>query len=62
VRLHLTWEGLTEEELAGPRALVDRLTSRRYPGLELSQETMASTHCAMVPYAFQSGLVQVLRD
>jgi predicted alpha/beta superfamily hydrolase len=60
VRLHMIWEGLTDEELDGPRALVDRLVSRRYADLELSQETIPSTHCAMVPFAFQSGLVQVL--
>lgn len=60
VRLHMVWEGLTKEELDRPRALVDRLVSRRYADFEMTQETISSTHCAMVPLAYQSGLVQVL--
>lgn len=60
VRLHMVWEGLTEEALDRPRALVDRLVSRRYADFEMTEETISSTHCAMVPAAYQSGLVQVL--
>jgi predicted alpha/beta superfamily hydrolase len=59
VRLHLVWEGLTEEALAGPRSLVDQLARRHYAGFHLSHQTVHSTHCAMVPIAYQSGLVQV---
>ena len=59
IRLHLVFEGQTAEDEIGPRSLVDRLVARRYHGLELTQEGMLSTHCAMVPYAYQSGLVQV---
>ena len=59
VRMHMIWEGLTEEELTPPRTLLDRLASRRYAGLDLTHEAISSTHCAMVPYAYQSGLVHV---
>jgi predicted alpha/beta superfamily hydrolase len=59
VRLHMIWDGPTEEDLAEPRSLVDRLASRHYAGLYMTHEAILSTHCAMVPYAYQSGLVQV---
>jgi uncharacterized protein len=59
VRMHLVFEGQTEQEYDGPRSLIDRLVSRGYQGLELTEEAMVCTHCAMVPYAYQSGLVQV---
>lgn len=59
VRMHMIWEGFTEEELAPPRTLLDRLAGRRYAGLDLTHEAISSTHCAMVPYAYQSGLVHV---
>lgn len=59
VRLHMVWEGRSEEETARVRPLVDRLASRRYPGLNMTHEAVSSTHCAMVPYAYQSGLVRV---
>jgi len=59
VRLHMVWEGLTDEALAGPRSLVDRLGSRGYSGLRMTQQTVQSTHCAMVPFAYQSGLVEL---
>ena len=51
-----------QQDFAGPRSLVDRLKSRRYAGLQLTHETIVSTHCAMVPYAYQSGLVQVFSN
>jgi predicted alpha/beta superfamily hydrolase len=59
VRLHMVWEGQTEEDLAPAATLVDRIASRRYTGLQMTSQTVASTHCAMVPLAYQSGLVQV---
>jgi hypothetical protein len=59
VRLHLVWEGISQQDLAGPRSLVDRLTTRHYDGLRMTHETMIGTHCAMVPFAYQSGLQQV---
>jgi predicted alpha/beta superfamily hydrolase len=62
LRLHLVWEGLNQGDFAGPRALVDRLTTRRYDGLRMTHEAITSTHCAMVPYAYQSGLQHVFSD
>jgi uncharacterized protein len=59
VRLHLIWEGISQQDLAGPRALVDQLAARRYGGLRMTHETIVGTHCAMVPCAYQSGLVYV---
>jgi predicted alpha/beta superfamily hydrolase len=59
VRLHLIWEGISQQDLAGPRSLVDRLTTRGYDGLRITHETVVGTHCAMVPFAYQSGLVKV---
>ncbi|SDR74204.1 Predicted hydrolase of the alpha/beta superfamily [Friedmanniella luteola] len=59
VRLHLVWEGRNDEELAQARPLVDRLAGRGYQGLVMTQEVVSTTHCAMVPYAFQSGLTHV---
>ena len=59
VRLHMTWEGLNDEVLAGPRSLVDRLASRHYAGFHMTHQAVHSTHCAMVPFAYQSGLVKV---
>lgn len=59
VRLHMVWEGRTRDDLATAGALVDRIASRGYPGLHMTSETIASSHCAMVPFAYQSGLVQV---
>jgi predicted alpha/beta superfamily hydrolase len=59
VRLHLIWEGISQQDLAGPRALVDQLAARRYGGLRMTHETIVGTHCAMVPLAYQSGLVHV---
>ncbi len=62
VRLHLVWEGISQQDLAGPRSLVDRLTTRRYDGLRITHETIVGTHCAMVPFAYQSGLEQVFSN
>jgi uncharacterized protein len=59
VRLHMIWEGRSDEDLARPRALVDQLATRRYGGLRMTHETIVGTHCAMVPFAYQSGLVHV---
>ena len=59
VRLHLIWEGISQLDLAGPRSLVDRLTTRGYDGLRITHETVVGTHCAMAPFAYQSGLVNV---
>ena len=59
VRLHMIWEGLTEEALAGPRSLVNQLASRHYAGFHMTHQAVHNTHCAMVPFAYQSGLVQV---
>ena len=59
VRLHMISEGTTENDFAESRSLVNRLASRNYADLRLTYETLVSTHCAMVPYAYQSGLVQV---
>jgi predicted alpha/beta superfamily hydrolase len=60
VRLHLIWE--SQQDVAGPRSLVDRLTTRRYDGLRMTHETIVGTHCAMVPFAYQSGLQQVFSN
>ena len=62
VRLHLVWEGMSQQDLAGPRSLVDRLTTRRYDGLRITHETIVGTHCAMVPFAYQSGLEKVFSN
>ena len=62
VRLHLVWEGISQQDLAGPRSLVDRLTTRHYDGLRMTHETIIGTHCAMVPFAYQSGLQQVFSN
>ena len=62
VRLDLVWEGMSQHDLAGPRSLVDRLTTRRYDGLRMTHETVIGTHCAMVPFAYQSGLQQVFSN
>ena len=59
VRLHLVWEGRDEEEIEQGRPLGDRLAGRGYEGLVMTQEVLATSHCAMVPHAFQSGLIQV---
>jgi predicted alpha/beta superfamily hydrolase len=59
VRLHMVWEGQSKEELGSAGALVDQIASRGYAGLRLTSQTIASTHCAMVPFAYQSGLIQV---
>jgi hypothetical protein len=53
---------MSQQDLAGPRSLVDRLTTRRYDGLRITHETIVGTHCAMVPFAYQSGLEQVFSN
>ena len=35
---------------------------RRYDGLDMTHETIVGTHCAMVPFAYQSGLQQVFSN
>ena len=60
VRLHLIWA--SQQDVAGPRSLVDRLTTRRYDGLRMTHETIVGTHCAMVPFAYQSGLERVFSN
>jgi hypothetical protein len=55
-------EGISQQDLAGPKSLVDRLTTRRYDGLRITHENIVGTHCAMVPFAYQSGLEQVFSN
>ena len=60
VRLHLEMEDSNEEGVSGQRAFFDRLQDRSYTGLTVTQRVIPDcTHCAMVPAAFQSGLVRV---
>lgn len=60
VRLHLAMEDMTEEEVSNFKSFVTLLESRRYAGLTLTHQVIASnTHCAVVPPAFQAGLVAV---
>ncbi len=59
LRLHLAYESQSDADHAGSRTLADRLAARSYRGLRLTHEAMFSTHCAIVPYAYQSGLVHV---
>jgi predicted alpha/beta superfamily hydrolase len=62
VRLHLVMEDTDNDEVSKLTSFVNRLATRNYDGLEVSHELMHSTHCAVVPPAFQSGLVAVFSD
>ena len=49
----------SESEVATLERFLDTLTSRAYAGLKVSHQVLNSTHCAIVPPAFQAGLVAV---
>jgi predicted alpha/beta superfamily hydrolase len=60
VRLHLVVEDMKDQDIANLESFISRLESRRYSGLTLTHQVIAnSTHCAVVPPAFQAGLVAV---
>ena len=60
VRLHLVTEGMWEADRDRHNAFVTLLESRRYADLRLTHQIIANcTHCAVVPPAFQTGLVAV---
>ena len=60
VRLHLVMEDMTQDQVLQHRSFVDRLRGRNYTGLRLTEQVLPnSTHCAMVPHAFQTGLLAV---
>ena len=60
VRLHLVVEDMQAEEVARLESFAALLESRGYAGMSLTHQVLAqTTHCAMVPPAFQSGLVAV---
>ena len=60
VRLHLVVEDLQPDEVARLESFAALLESRGYAGMTLTHQVLAqTTHCAMVPPAFQSGLVAV---
>jgi predicted alpha/beta superfamily hydrolase len=60
VRLHLVVEDMQDEDVARLESFAARLESRGYAGLTLTRQVLAhTTHCAMVPPAFQAGLVAV---
>jgi hypothetical protein len=42
-------EGTTENDFAESRSFVNGLASRNYADLQLTYETLVSTHFAMVP-------------
>src|SRR5918993_1121678 len=42
--------------------MLDQLTARRDDGLRITHETIVGTHCAMVPFAYQSGLERVFSN
>jgi hypothetical protein len=51
---------MKDEDIANLESFVSRLESRRYSGLTLTHQVIVdSTHCAVVPPAFQAGLVAV---
>ena len=60
VRLHLVVEDMQADEVTRLESFAGLLESRGYAGLTLTQQVLTqTTHCAMVPPAFQSGLVAV---
>jgi predicted alpha/beta superfamily hydrolase len=60
VRMHLIAEDMKDEDVQRLESFVDRLESRHYSGLALTHQVIPqTTHCAMVPPAFQAGLVSV---
>jgi predicted alpha/beta superfamily hydrolase len=60
VRLHLVNEVANEEDIAHFRAYIELLESQHYSGFRLTHQVMTNyTHCAVVPPAFQAGLVAV---
>jgi len=62
VRLHLVMEDGNTEGVSTQESFVERLRGRGYPRLALTDEViLEGTHSAMVPSAFQSGLVRLFR-
>ncbi len=60
VRLHLFNEIANEEDAAQTKSMMATLESRQYAGFRLTHQLMADIkHCAVVPPAFQAGLVAV---
>ncbi len=60
VRSHYMMEDLSEEDIAVHKSSVALLECRRYADLKLTYQIIANCkHCAMVPPAFQAGLVAV---
>ncbi len=60
VRLHLVNTDASDEHVAKVKSYVTTLESRGYTSFTVTQHVIAnSTHCAMVPPAFQAGLVAV---
>ena len=60
VRLHLVWE--SQQDVARAKVTRRPADPRRYDGLDMTHETIVGTHCAMVPFAYQSGLQQVFSN
>ena len=58
VRLHFVMEE-SDSEVATLERFLDTLASRAYAGLKVSHQVLNCTHCAIVPPAFQAGLVAV---
>jgi predicted alpha/beta superfamily hydrolase len=60
VRLHLVVEDMQADEVTRLESFAALLESRGYAVMTLTHQILAqTTHCAMVPPAFQSGLVAV---
>ena len=60
VRMHLVMEDMKDEDVEWLGSFVSRLESRHYSGLALTHQVIPNTtHCAVVPPAFQAGLVAV---
>ncbi len=66
VRLHLVWDvtgsepDFSDENVSCVKSFVDTLESRRYADFRLTHQFITNcTHCAVVPPAFQAGLVAV---
>ncbi len=59
-RLHLATEGGNEDDISRHSAFVHVLERRDYEHFKLSHQIIPGcTHCAVVPSAFQAGLVAV---
>ena len=59
VRIHFVMEDWDSEEVANLERFLQILGTRAYAGLRVTHQLLSCTHCAIVPPAFQAGLVAV---